>query len=93
MKRLPFPSFRSGISVHETYFDVFMNALIINSSEILETSSELNQTSSELISTNSELILTISELILTISELILTLTHRGVQTTASRWKNKLIILI
>ncbi len=86
MKRLPFPSFRSGISVHETYFDVFMNALIINSSEILETSSELNQTSSELISTNSELILTISELILT-------LTHRGVQTTASRWKNKLIILI
>ena len=55
MKRLPFPSFRSGISVHETYFDVFMNALIINSSEILETSSELNQTSSELISTNSEL--------------------------------------
>ncbi len=86
MKRLPFPSFRSGISVHETYLDVFMNALIINSSEILETSSELNQTSSELISTNSELILTISELILT-------LTHRGVQTTASRWKNKLIILI
>ncbi len=86
MKRLPFPSFRSGISVHETYFDVFMNALIINSSEILETSSELNQTSSELISTNSELILTISELILT-------LTHRGVQTTTSRWKNKLIILI
>ena len=86
IKRLPFPSFRSGISVHETYFDVFMNALIINSSEILETSSELNQTSSELISTNSELILTISELILT-------LTHRGVQTTASRWKNKLIILI
>ena len=72
MKRLPFPSFRSGISVHETYFDVFMNALIINSSEILETSSEL---------------------ILTISELILTLTHRGVQTTTSRWKNKLIILI
>ena len=86
MKRLPFPSFRSGISVHETYFDVFMNALIINSSEILETSSELNQTSAELISTNSELILTISELILT-------LTHRGVQTTTSRWKNKLIILI
>ena len=86
MKRLPFPSFRSGISVHETYFDVFMNALIINSSEILETSSELNQTRSELISTNSELILTISELILT-------LTHRGVQTTISRWKNKLIILI
>ena len=32
MKRLPFPSFRSGISVHETYFDVFMNALIINMS-------------------------------------------------------------
>ena len=86
MKRLPFPSFRSGISVHETYFDVFMTALIINSYEILETSSEL-------ILTNSELILTISELILTISELILTLTHRGVQTTTSRWKNKLIILI
>ena len=45
-----------------------MNALIISSSEIVETSSELIRTSSELISTTSELISTTSELISTIAE-------------------------
>ena len=58
------------MSVCKTYFFVFLNALIIRNSEILETSSELIQTSSELISTSSELILTGSELISTIAEFI-----------------------
>ena len=50
-----------------------MNALIISSSEIVETSSELIRTSSELIRTSSELISTTSELISTTSELISTI--------------------
>ena len=55
-------------------------------SKIIETSSELFQTSSELNSTSSELIRRITEQILTI-------VHRVVQTTAGRWKNRLIIFV
>ena len=57
----PLPSFLVDISVRETDFLKFLKALIINSSEILETRSELIRTRSELISTNSELIRTIAE--------------------------------
>ena len=64
----------------------FLKTLIISSSKIVETSSELIRTSSELISTGSELIRTIAEQILTMA-------HRVVQTTAGRWKNRLIIFI
>ncbi len=71
----------------------FLKTLIISSSKIIETSSELFQTSSELISTGSELISTSSELIRTITEQILTIVHRVVQTTAGRWKNRLIIFV
>ena len=76
-----------------SYFVYTMKVLIFSSSEIVKTSSELISTSSELNSTGSELISTGSELIRTIAEQILTMAHRVVQTTADRWKNRLIIFI
>ena len=66
----PLSSFQAGASVWGTYLSVFLKALIISNSEILETVSELISTSSELIQTSSELILTSSELIRTIAELL-----------------------
>ena len=59
----PLPSFLVDISVRETDFLKILKALIINSSEILETRSELIRTRSELISTRSELIFRIAELV------------------------------
>ena len=57
---MPFDSFQGEMSVPETDSGDFLKALIINSSEIVETGSELIRISSELISTSLELIRTIA---------------------------------
>ena len=67
-KSLPDGAFMKGNGGRGSDRDVFLKALIINSSAIVETSSELISTSSELIRTRSELISTIAELISTIAE-------------------------
>ena len=67
-KSLPDGAFMKGNGGRGSDRGVFLKALIINSSAIVETSSELIQTSSELIRTRSELISTIAELISTIAE-------------------------
>ena len=67
-KSLPVGAFMRGNGGRGSDLGVFLKALILNSSAIVETSSELIQTSSELISTRSELILSRSELISTIGE-------------------------
>ena len=60
-KNLPDGAFMKGNGGRGSDRGVFLKALIINSSEIVETSSELIRTSSELISTIAELISTIAE--------------------------------
>ena len=67
-KSLPDGAFMKGNGGRGSDRGVFLKALIINSSAIVETSSELISTSSELIRTRSELISTIAELISTIAE-------------------------
>ena len=67
-KSLPDGAFMKGNGGRGSDRSVFLKALIINSSAIVETSSELISTSSELIRTRSELISTIAELISTIAE-------------------------
>ena len=62
-KRLPTGAFAKDNGGRGSDRGVFLKALIINSSAIVETSSELIRTSSELIQTRSELISTIAELI------------------------------
>ena len=57
---MPLASFQGEMSVPETDFGDFLKALIINSSEIVETRLELIRISSELISTSLELIRTIA---------------------------------
>lgn len=59
-RSLPFASFQGEMSVSGTDFGDFLKALIINSSEIVETRLELIRISSELISTSLELIRTIA---------------------------------
>ncbi len=67
-KSLPDGAFMKGNGGRGSDRGMFLKALIINSSAIVETSSELIRTSSELIQTRSELIQTRSELISTIAE-------------------------
>ena len=67
-KSLPVGAFMRGNGGRGSDLGVFLKALILNSSAIVETSSELISTSSELIRTRSELISTIAELISTIAE-------------------------
>ena len=67
-KSLPDGAFMKGNGGRGSDRGVFLKALMINNSAIVETSSELISTSSELIRTRSELISTIAELISTIAE-------------------------